>query len=144
MRTSRTPPCARITSRCSAQAPRSRDRLPRPCGPVPCRSSLIDWLKANFFRTELELGHCLRLPQEGPCECDLYLTCAKFVTTQAYAPRLRGRRSKELAMVEDARQRGFEREAERHARVVARIEALLAELGERVNDDLPPAHDTGT
>ncbi|MDP9381028.1 MAG: site-specific integrase, partial [Chloroflexota bacterium] len=42
-------------------------------------ASAIDWLKTNFFKTELELGHCLRLPQEGPCECDLYLSCAKFV-----------------------------------------------------------------
>src|SRR4029077_2453455 len=32
----------------------------------------IAWLKQNFFRTEWELGHCLRLPAEGPCECDLY------------------------------------------------------------------------
>jgi hypothetical protein len=24
------------------------------------------WLKANFFKTELELGHCLRMPAEGP------------------------------------------------------------------------------
>jgi hypothetical protein len=29
----------------------------------------LDWLKTNFYKTELELGHCLRLPQEGPCEC---------------------------------------------------------------------------
>ena len=41
----------------------------------------VDWLKSNFLKTELELGHCLRLPAEGPSECDLYLTCAKFVTT---------------------------------------------------------------
>lgn len=47
-------------------------------------TSAVDWLKTNFFKTELELGHCLRLPQEGPCECDLYLTCAKFVTTPAH------------------------------------------------------------
>ncbi|WP_225840440.1 site-specific integrase [Streptomyces sp. NK08204] len=33
----------------------------------------VDWLKTNFFKTELELGRCLRLPAEGPCECDLYL-----------------------------------------------------------------------
>jgi hypothetical protein len=45
----------------------------------------LDWLKTNFYKTALELGHCLRLPQEGPCECDLYLTCAKFVTTPHYA-----------------------------------------------------------
>jgi hypothetical protein len=31
----------------------------------------VDWLNSNFFKTELELGHCLRLPQEGPCKCDL-------------------------------------------------------------------------
>jgi hypothetical protein len=46
----------------------------------------VHWLKTNFFKTELELGHCLRLPAEGPCECDLYLTCAKFVTTADFAP----------------------------------------------------------
>jgi len=46
----------------------------------------VHWLQTNFLKTELELGHCLRLPQEGPCECDLVLTCAKFVTTDAYAP----------------------------------------------------------
>ena len=46
----------------------------------------VEWLKTNFFKTELELGHCLRLPREGPCECDLYLSCAKFVTTREYAP----------------------------------------------------------
>src|SRR5262249_57640908 len=40
-------------------------------GTLPPES--VEWLKANFFKTELELGHCLRLPQEGPCECDLYL-----------------------------------------------------------------------
>lgn len=51
----------------------------------------LDWLRTNFYKTELELGRCLRLPQEGPCECDLYLSCAKFVTTLQYAPRLRER-----------------------------------------------------
>ena len=65
-------------------------------------ASAVDWLKSNFLKTELELGHCLRMPQEGPCECDLYLICAKFVTTPAYAPRLRARRLRELELVEDA------------------------------------------
>ena len=43
--------------------------------------SSVDWLKSNFLKTEMELRHCLRLPQEDPCECDLYLSCAKLVTT---------------------------------------------------------------
>ncbi len=96
--------------------------------------SEIDWLRSNFFKTELELGHCLRLPQEGPCECDLYLSCAKFVTTREYAPRLRARRKLELELVEDAVSRGWEREVERHRCTIRRIEQLLAELGEPLHE----------
>lgn len=90
----------------------------------------LDWLKTNFYKTELELGHCLRLPQEGPCECDLYLSCAKFVTTPAYADRLRHRMEVEEQLVTDAQERGWPKEAERHQRLVARIRALLDDLGE--------------
>jgi integrase len=90
----------------------------------------IAWLKANFFRTELELGHCLRLPEEGPCECDLYLNCAKFVTTPEYIPRLRERIIKEISLAVEARERGFDREVERHECIRKRIEQLLIELGE--------------
>lgn len=90
----------------------------------------VEWLKKNFFKTELELGHCLRLPQEGPCECDLYLSCAKFVTTKEYAPRLRSRRLRELELIEDAISQGWEREVERHRCAARRIEQLLEELSE--------------
>jgi hypothetical protein len=90
----------------------------------------LDWLKTNFYKTELEPGHCLRLPQEGPCECDLYLTCAKFITTPQYAPRLRERLRLECQLADDAEERGWDREIERHQRIAGRIRALLTELGE--------------
>ncbi|GHH86305.1 hypothetical protein GCM10018793_57660 [Streptomyces sulfonofaciens] len=90
----------------------------------------IDWLRTNFFKTELELGRCLRLPAEGPCECDLYLTCAKFVTTSDYAPRLRTRRRVEQTLALDAAERGWDREVERHRCTSQRIEKLLADLNE--------------
>lgn len=90
--------------------------------------SAIDWLKCNFFKTELELGHCLRLPQEGPCECDIYLSCAKFVTTPAYVPRLRERSKLEHVLAEDAAARGWAHERSRHLAVAARIDQLLKEL----------------
>ena len=93
------------------------------------RPSAIDWLKCNFFKTELELGHCLRLPEEGPCECDLYLTCAKFVTTPAYVPRLRARRQTELTLAADAKVRGWIKEEERHCATISRIDQLLQALG---------------
>lgn len=97
-------------------------------GDVP--ASAVEWLRSNFFKTELELGHCLRLPQEGPCECDLYLTCAKFVTTPEYAPRLRERRQRERELIDDALSHGWMREVERHRCTVTRIERLLQDLGE--------------
>jgi integrase len=90
----------------------------------------LDWIKTNFYKTELELGHCLRLPQEGPCECDLYLTCTKFVTTPQYAPRLRERLCLEQQLADDATERGWDREADRHQRTADRISGLLGELGE--------------
>ena len=89
----------------------------------------VDWLKTNFLKTELELGHCLRLPAEGPCECELFFTCSRFVTTPAYAPRLRERHALELSLAEDAERRGWPREVERHRGTAARIKKLLADMG---------------
>lgn len=78
--------------------------------------------------TELELGRCLRLPQEGPCECDIYLTCPKFVTTRQYIPRLQDRLRTEEQLIADATERGWAREVERHRCTADRIRGLLDEL----------------
>ncbi len=99
----------------------------------------VNWLKSNFLKTELELGRCLRLPQEGPCECDLYLTCAKFVTSPEYAPRLRRRRKREMELVADAMSHCWQREVERHQCTIRRLEQLLKDLGEPI--DGPEAND---
>jgi integrase len=104
-------------------------------------ASSVDWLKSNFLKTELELGHCLRLPSEGPCECDLYLSCAKFVTTPAYAPRLRERHALELILADDARQKQWRREAERHCGIANRIEKLLTDLNEPLEPAKSPPND---
>jgi integrase len=102
-------------------------------------ASEMNWLKSNYWKTELELGHCLRLPEEGPCECDLYLFCAKFLTTRQKAPRLRHRRKVELLLAGDAAARGWAAEVGRHQRFAARCEELLANLGEPL--DGPEATD---
>ena len=88
----------------------------------------VHWLQTNFLKTELELGHCLRLPAEGPCECDLVLNCPKFLTTSEYVPRLRARLETEKVLIQDARQRGWEREVERHQATGRRLEQLLSEV----------------
>jgi integrase len=88
----------------------------------------VDWLKTNFYKTALEYGHCLRLPAEGPCECDLALTCAKFLTTTSHAPALQRRWDTEQTLIADAQARGWDREVHRHQSVANRIQDLLAEL----------------
>ncbi|ONK14321.1 Tyrosine recombinase XerD [Streptomyces sp. MP131-18] len=89
----------------------------------------LNWLKTNFFKTELELGHCLRAPAEGPCECDIYLRCSKFLTTSEYASRLRSRLAREQQLAQDAIERGWPREVERHNAIADQIRCLLADLG---------------
>jgi len=88
----------------------------------------VTWLQTNFLKTELELGHCLRTPAEGPCECDLVLTCSKFLTTSDYTPRLRARLVVEQQLIDDATTRGWQREIERHSSTKTRIERLLEDL----------------
>ena len=86
----------------------------------------VHWLQTNYLKTQLELGHCLRLPAEGPCECDLALNCS-FLTTSGYAPRIRARMNTERVLI-DARTRGWEREVERHEATPQRLQQLLAEI----------------
>ena len=89
----------------------------------------VSWLQTNFLKTEL--GYCLRTPAEGPCECDLMLTCSRFLTTSGYAPRLRARRAVEQQLIEDVTTaRGWQREIERHTATRQRLRQLLSELGE--------------
>lgn len=92
-------------------------------------AAAVHWLKTNFLRTELEVGRYLRLPSEEPCECELYLSCSRVVTTLTYVPRLRERDRLELSLVEDARARSWDREVERHRAVARRIEQLLSNPG---------------
>ncbi|MEU6325496.1 hypothetical protein [Streptomyces sp. NPDC047009] len=67
------------------------------------------------------------------------LTCAKFVTTPAYAPRLRARRKVEHALATDAANHGWDREVERHRCTAGRIEKLLTDLSQPLDDptDVP-------
>ncbi len=121
---------------------------PRPAGHAACQggrgardyavrlrehrldTEAVSWLQTNFLKTELELGHCLRTPAEGPCECDLVLTCSKFLTTSDYTPCLRARLHVEQQLIDDATARGWPREVERHQATRQRLLQLLGQLGE--------------
>jgi len=98
----------------------------------------IDWLQSNYFKSELELGACLKLPDEGPCECELFMTCAKFFTTAEHAPRIRRRWHREQQLIKDAAAHGWPREVERHQALARRCTELLTDLGQTLHEN--PEH----
>ncbi|MFJ5811218.1 hypothetical protein [Streptomyces sp. NPDC093093] len=61
------------------------------------------------------------------------------VPTPDYAPRLRTRRRVEQTLALDAAERGWDREVERHRCTSQRIEKLLTDLNEPVEELQPRA-----
>jgi len=81
---------------------------------------------------------------KGPCECDLVLSCSKFLTTSEYAPRLHTRLAVEKQLIQDATARGWQREIERHTATHHRIEQLLRDLDEPADQGLRTPQDPRT
>ncbi|WP_430450562.1 tyrosine-type recombinase/integrase [Rhodophyticola sp.] len=96
--------------------------------------STVDWLKCNFLKTELELGHCLRLPEEGPLRMRPLselrqirhhpILCAEAASAPSPRTQSDGRRA--LPRLDTRNRTAF--------RNSFRIEQLLVELGEPVTD----------
>lgn len=91
----------------------------------------LDWRRPTTSRPRWSLATaCAHRPAEGPCECDPYLRCPKFFTTSEYTLRLQARLVLERQLVQDAVERGWPHEAERHTAISGRICELLTQLGE--------------
>ncbi|GAA3742146.1 hypothetical protein GCM10022225_27170 [Plantactinospora mayteni] len=59
----------------------------------------VNWLSSNYYKTALELGHCLRLPEEGPCECVSRTGFDGDIETWEEHQRCRHRRSTTMSCV---------------------------------------------
>lgn len=88
------------------------------------------WTGSRPTSTRPSWNSATACPRKARASSDLYLTCAKFVTTPQYAPQLRERLCLERELADDARERGWEREVDRHQRIADRIRNLLSDLGE--------------
>lgn len=97
-----------------------------------------DLLDHHYYRTELGLGNCIRLPEEGPCECELYLTCVKFFATPAHAARLRGKFESGTRLVREALANGWGRMAENAQSKAQIVYELLEDLGEGIEGPIEP------
>jgi integrase len=99
-----------------------------PEGPKRIPVSSGDWRDAPFIKARLAGGYCLRAPAQGACPyANICENCPSFRTDAASVSVLGAQRVDAEALARDAEARGWAEEAERHRRLVARLDALLAE-----------------
>jgi hypothetical protein len=97
-----------------------------PRGTPRAEPDTLDWRSTETIKTTLAGGYCLRAPVQGSCP---YATicehCPSFHTTSDYIPVLTPQRDDATALAEDATDRGWDSETERHLKLINRINDLI-------------------
>lgn len=105
-------------------------------GPLPQgRTSLpltditgADWRDTPTVKARLAGGFCLRAPAQGACPyANICEHCPNFRTDTGYLPVLAAQRLDADALARDAETRGWIAEADRHRRLLARLDTLIAQ-----------------
>lgn len=87
-----------------------------------------DWREAPAIKSRLAGGYCLRAPAQGSCPyANICEHCPSFRTDAASISVLSAQRVDAAALAADAESRGWIDEADRHRRLVERLDALLTE-----------------
>ncbi|MGI8757099.1 MAG: tyrosine-type recombinase/integrase [Acidimicrobiales bacterium] len=102
-------------------------------GPMPSGRTRIpvtngEWRDAPAIKARLAGGYCLRAPAQGACPyANICEHCPSFRTDAASKAVLAAQRIDAEALAADAVTRGWGDEADRHRRLIARLDALIAE-----------------
>lgn len=103
-------------------------------GPLPDNKRRIplradgDWRDEPAIKSRLAGGYCLRAPAQGACPyANICEHCPSFRTDAASVSVLAAQRVDAEALAQDAEARGWIEEADRHRRLITRLDALLAE-----------------
>jgi integrase len=87
-----------------------------------------DWRDAPAIKSRLAGGYCVRAPVQGACPyANICEHCPNFRTDVASLPILAAQRVDAEALAADAETRGWIDEADRHRRLIGRLDALIAE-----------------
>jgi integrase len=102
-------------------------RMPGGRAPLPVLQER-DWRKSPTIKARLAGGFCLRAPAQGACPyANICEHCPNFRTGAAHLPVLAAQRVDAAALAADAEARGWIPEADRHRRLIARLDALIEE-----------------
>ncbi len=100
--------------------PEGRRRIPVASGD--------NWKAAPAIKARLAGGYCLRAPAQGACPyANICEHCPSFRTDAASISVLSAQRVDAEALAKDAEARGWIDEADRHRRLITRLDTLLAE-----------------
>jgi integrase len=87
-----------------------------------------DWREAPAIKSRLAGGYCVRAPVQGACPyANICEHCPNFRTDVASLPILAAQRVDAEALAADAETRGWIDEADRHRRLISRLDALITE-----------------
>lgn len=86
-----------------------------------------DWKNTPLIKSRLAGGFCLRAPAQGACTyANICEHCPSFHTDASSLPILAAQRVDAAALAADAEQRGWINEAERHHKLIARLDTLIS------------------
>lgn len=98
---------------------------------IPVNNNTIgDWRDAPAIKARLAGGYCLRAPAQGACTyANICEHCPNLRTDAASAAVLAAQRVDTQALAADAQRRGWIDEADRHQRLLERLDHLIAQAG---------------
>ncbi|MEO5843076.1 MAG: tyrosine-type recombinase/integrase [Acidimicrobiales bacterium] len=90
-----------------------------------------DWRDAPAIKSRLAGGHCLRAPAQGTCPyANICEHCPNFRTDSASIAVLSAQRVDTEALATDAQRRGWIDEVDRHHKLLARLDTLIAQANQ--------------
>ncbi|MCC3316728.1 integrase [Nocardia sp. 852002-20019_SCH5090214] len=88
-----------------------------------------DWTDTPTLKSRLAGGFCLRAPAQGACPyANICEHCPNFRTDATYLPILAAQRTDARKLAEDAQRRGWITEADRHHKLIARLDATITDI----------------
>lgn len=115
-----------------AEYERALDLAKARIGPLPAQRISVtgdgNWRDAPLIKTRLAGGYCLRAPAQGSCSyANICEYCPSFHVDATSVAALCAQRVDTAALVADADERGWGSEADRHRRLISRLDTFIAE-----------------
>lgn len=103
-----------------------------PAGRTPLPIINGDWKQAPAIKARLAGGFCVRAQVQGPCAyANICEHCPNFRTDTGFLPVLAAQHADAETLTRDAETRGWVSEAERHRRLIERLDAHIGQAQAR-------------